>query len=459
MADRMSAGRQFAIAAHVERREVRLSSAQVLALDGVIVGVDESRAAQLGALAELPSLAEVLSAWAQRRLDDKCEDYPTDFRELLMRPNGELSPFVSTEYRPVIARENPDALPMTYRTFGNLLRHYCRPPRNVARCLVGLPTNADGPNHTGRTARSLVDDDILDEEYDSPRAVAYNAYLDRKKSDDQRVTTITGEPATTVVVRTRLLPAGEQVDGEATQPMRRTIIGAVTPTHCLRNGDDDKLIAALSLAFAGNMETARATAFRGVEESEMRALFPALQVEVPGTGAEKWTGYVTARNSESGAKSWAVSAGLYRSADGASVACEAVVRTGRHVGKKVAERMVEVATGAAELLNDLTERAAELSGRVWVGTTEAFFRKLRQALAGTVAYDPDVCCGIALELGRLDGPITIGRLMDVLGRIAGGCERRVDARPIEVLLGRLLVEGWTELKAVAVDAEDGAEEE
>lgn len=451
MTNRMTAV-GFYPAASTERRA--LTVADVRDEHGTIVGLDDTRAAQLGRLSELPALGEVLSAWSTQRQNDECEDYAIDFADLLLAESG--------AYRRATTRLDesrgltvsmPGDLPMTYRTFGNVLRHYCASPRNVAQCLIQLPTSATGPGHTRRTMRA----NFGPVGFDSPRAVAYNAYLDRKKAVDSSVARIDEGAVTEVILRTRLLRVPTIVDGQVVPQTRRTVIGAVTPTHCLQNGDDDKLIAALSLAFAGHTDAGRAIAFRGIEESELRAVFPALEVQIPGAGSSKWCGYVTARNSESGKKSWSISAGLYRTDDGASVACEAIVRTGRHVGVKVAERMVEVSEGARDLLAKLIETASELAGRKWEGTRDEFFKRLRAALAGTPLETGEACMGIAWALGEeiadLNGPITIGLLLNVLGRAAAQFERRVDARPIEVMLGRLLVDGWKEFKAVGTDGD------
>jgi len=424
-----------------------------------LAGLDDERAAQLGRLHELPSLGEVLSAWATQRQNDECEDYAVDFNDLLMAGDGTFRRMAARfDEERGLTKSMPGNLPMTYRVFGNVIRHYCAPRRNVAANLILLPTSARGPGHAASTSR--VESTMGGVWTDSPLAIAYNAFLDRKKAVDASVTTIDESAVTELILRTRLLN-GPRVDGEA-PTARRVVIGAVTPSHCLQNGDDDKLIAALSLAFAGHGETGRAIAFRGVEESELRAVFPALTVEIPNGGAEKWVGYITARNSESGKKSWAISAGLYRAGDSASFACEAVVRTGRHVGSKVAERMVEVAEGAAEMLKKLLETVAELAGRTWDRSTDEFLKRMRAALDGTPLHDPDTACLIAWALGAKMGDrkaITIGDVIDVLGQFAGTLDRRVDARPVEVMLGRLLVDGWKEFRAAGTEKlEDGSEE-
>lgn len=398
---------------------------------GLAFSLDETRAAALGRLAELPSLGECLAGWQQRIIDDACRDYPIPFRDLELNADGRLA----------FSEEN-GPLPMTYRTFGSLLRRYCAPPRNVARVLFELP--------------------VLEKGLHSPRACAYNAYLERHNAPERaRLAIVGGEEGPEIIwLRSRLLRQAE-VDGVRPPPVR-TIIAGLSPTHSLQSGDDDKLITALTIAFAGAGATARATAFRGIDESEMRAVFPALEVQIADAGSEKWMGYVTARNSESGAKSWSISAGLYRTKDGASVACEAILRTGRHVGTKVPERMVEVATGAAELLQKLIAEANELASKAAPWSEESTLKRIREALGGTIAHDPDVCCALAFELGRSTGamsdPITVGLLMNAIGLIGAAAPRRIDARPLEVLLGRVLVQGWKELKAVATDVEADEEE-
>lgn len=441
---------------------------------GVIVGMDEERAAQLGEMAGLPSLAESLAAWVDRISRDLPEDYAVPMGRVLLAPNGEYMPFAArtnTEEahgRPAgYFHSSPNiTLPATYRVFGNVLREHCTVARNVARNLILLPTWFTGPGHRALTMRMPAPSGGL---YDSPRAAAYNAFLDTAKAGDEErmrsVRSISGEEQapTTIVFRTRLLPAHAPTEEIPEPEMKRTVIGAVSPTHCLKDGDDDKLIAALSLAFAGYAGSARASAYRGVEESELRAIFPSLKVHVEEMGDTTWSGYIVARNSESGAKSWSIAAGLYREDDGMSVACEALVKTGRHVGKKVAERMVDVAEAAAELLQKLIAEAAELAGRVAPWSEAETMKKLGAALAGTVAGG-DVACATAFEIGRqietLKDPITIGLLVNALGRVASNTPARGGVRPLEVMLGRMLVKGWDELKAVQADSlDDGSEEE
>lgn len=436
--------------------------------NGVVIGEDEQRSAQLGKLQELPSLGEVLDAWMAQIGAEECEDYAIDFRDLLLAPDGRFD--LGSPNTPLMqahgtqSQDGSRFLSSTYRVFGNVIRHHCSPPRNSARNLIDLPRAQDPHAHTGRTMRAgaapNANQDWSGSLPDSPRAIAYNARLDTKKRSDQTVTSLTGAPATTIIMRSRRLTRRDETGAIVASP--RTIIGNVTPNHSLRDGDDDKLIAAITLAFAGSANGARGAAYRGVEESELRAVFPALTVKMADAGEETWSGYVTARNSESGAKSWSISAGLYRQTDGASVACEAIVRTGRHVGKKVANRMAEVAEGAAALLKELAEKASELASVKWTGTERELLVELRRALDGTVLHDADTCCGIAWALGEAvgSGPVTIGALVNILGRGAATCERRVDARPIEVLLGRTLLHGWVDFKSVGTElADDGANEE
>jgi hypothetical protein len=403
-------GRSVLHASLVEKASLATPIAETKNESGVGVPLDENRAAQLGRLAELPSLGEVLGALLKRIEADKCQDDLTPFSSLRLLPNGLLS-------------KGKGGLPVTYRVFGNTLRNWCNPPRNVARVLVTLPVDrADGTEAPRATH--------------SARSCAYNAYLDRNALNRR---------GDRVVLRSRMLKLGDAT--------RRMIIGVVSESHSLRDGDDDKLVTALAMAFSGALEAARAEAFRGVEESEIRILFPAIEVELSGAG--RWSGYVTARNSETGSKSWNISAGLYRQQDGASVACEAVVRFGRHTGRNVAMKMVEAAWGAERLLRLLSTRAGELAAKLapWDDTTA--LKKVREALAGTFACDPDVCCGIAFELGRqARGHLTVGALMSVLGELAGAAGRRIEARPIEILLGRVLVSGWSELKAVGSETVD-----
>jgi hypothetical protein len=426
--------------------------------DGVVIGLDDFRAAALGRLQKMPALTDVLAAWSKQIASERCEDYAVDFRNLLLAPDGRIDiDFASPELTVSTGTDHWNGrglIPMTYRVFGSTLRHYCPVPRNIAACLIRLPRAQDPHAHTARTMRATgpVSGD------DSPRAIAVNAYYDMRKRSDQTVTNITGEPATTAIFRTRQLNRRDGKGELVSSP--RTAIGVVSPDHCLRDGDDDKLIAALSLAFAGMMDGGRGRFYRGIEESELRAVFPALAVGLPTAGEETWHGYVTARNSESGAKSWSISAGLYREKDGASVACEAVIRYGRHVGRHVAERMVEVSEAAAVALKELCSKAAELAGRPWVGTEQKLLKTLRDALNGTELHDPDTCCGIAWALGEEMGrgrKLTVGLLMDVLGRSMTALPRRVDARPVEVMLGRVLTNGWDEFKAV--NAETASDEE
>jgi hypothetical protein len=464
MSNGMGSTVKVAVAQHTEAMRLE---ARARFENGVVYGEDEQRAAELGKLHELPSLADALGAWMRQISSEHCEDYAVNFRDVLLAPDGRLDmgePNLDLAHAHGSDMLNGQTrrLPMTYRSFGSLLRDYTSPERNVARNFIRLPRAQDPVAHTGRTMRALeangsqyTDGAHVPAMVDSPRAIAFNAMLDERKRSDQRVTSITGESVqTTVIFRSRLFNRRDENGALVSSP--RTIFGVVSPTHSLRDGDDDKLIAALSLAFAGHLSTARGAAYRGVEESELRAVFPALEVSIPGTGTERWSGYITARNSESGAKSWSISGGLYRQADGASVACEAVVRTGRHVGSKVAERMVEVAEGAAALLKTLVEKAGELAGRAWEGTDAQLLRKLREALSGTAIGDADTLCGIAWGLGAglasgIGEVITLGTIINLLGGMAGALPRRVDARPIEVMLGRTLVSGWSEFKSAATE--------
>lgn len=389
------------------RERASLKSAELRVENGLVVPSD-TRLAQLGRLVELPSLGECLEAWRQRIVDDVCIDYEVPFSNLSLTPAGMIS-------------KGKGGLPLTYRTFGNILRSWCAPPRNVARVLVELPAHYDQPH--------------------SPRACAFNAYLQRNPNQAEKIH-----------LRSRLLnvPGGEHLQ-------RRTVIAAVSASHSRADGDDLPLISALTFAFSGSMTAARASAWRGIDETEMRSVFPALEVDVPSAGPEKWQGYVVARNSETGAKSWSISAGLYRTTDGATVACEAAVRFGRHSGKKVSERMVEAADGASSLLKLLAERAGELAAKVTPWGEEETLKKIRQALVGTFAHEEDACAAIALGLGAVDGPMTIGKLMNVLGWVGSQAKSRTEARPLEILLGRVLVHGWRELKAVGADEEGGEE--
>lgn len=459
---------------YAEYGEALKQEARAQFTDGVVVPLDDERAAALGKAQELPSLAETFDKWLAQQEAEQCEDYAVDFRDLLLAPDGRIDMGL---FNPALAQKhgtNPfptdaerlpvggERLPMTYRTFGNVVRHYCDPPRNSAKNLISLPREQDPHGHTARTMRApglaLRDGSVI---ADSPRASAYNSWLDKKKRADQTVTALTGEPVTTVLFRSRKLIRRDAKGVAVSSP--RVNIAVVSPTHCLRDGDDDKLIAALQLAFAGMASGARARYYRGVDESELRVLFPALTVTIPDAGEETWSGYVTARNSESGRKSWSISAGLYREKDGASVACEAIIRMGMHVGKRVPERMVEIAEGAAKMLKELAEKAAELSARTWTGTEEQLLAKLRATLSGTVLHDPDTCCGIAWAIGEAVAPmndaVSVGMLMDILGRSAAACARRVDARPVEVMLGRVLTNGWSEFKSVAEKSEDGTDGE
>lgn len=439
--DRMTGGPALSLtrAGAAERHE--LSHAPARQEHGVVHTDDDGRAAKLGELAKLPSLGEVLSAWTARIGADQMEDKRVAFNKLRLTPTGLLS-------------SGKAGLPMTYRIFGHLIRGWCSPPRNVAQCLIRLriaelPRIGGGPAPESSTLLH------------SPRSCAYNDYLGQRNERERSRLALTGEndeAAERVTIRTRVLrTALETPEGEPQRYLeRRTVIGAVTDTHSGPSGDDAALIAALSIAFAGSSSTARAQAYRGIEESELRAVFPALEVEIPSTGnAEKWTAYLTARNSETGAKSWSISAGLYRTTDGATVACEAVQRAGRHVGERVAERMVEVANGAADLLRKLTETAAELAAKETPWSEDETLKKLRAAVAGTVLSEGDALCGLAWALGETvqRGKITVGAIMNALGRVAAECQTRAQAKPLEILAGRVLVDGWDELKAVATESE------
>lgn len=366
--------------------------------DAIFNPKDDQRVAALGSVFELPSLGECLAAWRQRIAEEQPLDFEAQIKNLWLLASGNLS-----------AGKPGEGLPMTYRAFGTLLRQWTKPPPNVARVLSWLTVNPPPAKH-------------------SPRSCAYNDYLRRNKSD------------ASVMLRTRLIA------------QKRVVIAAVSKTHSLEHGDDRALIGALTMAFTGHAKEARASAYRGIEVSEIRVVFPTMEVEVPGTGSERWAGYITARNSEVCTSSWNISAGLYRRTDGASVACEAIGRRGRHSGTKVGAKMVDAAESAADMLRMLMQQAAKLASVPAPWEMAETLRRVKAACEGTPAATEENTKIITDTIQRsILGAFRVGQLIEVLGRIAAHSERRNDSLALEILMGRLLMNGWSSLHAVEIE--------
>ncbi len=379
--------------------------------EAVLMPEDGAREASIGKVAELPPLADALAAWERQIAAEKPTDAPTKFKALNLKANGKLS------------RGN-GGLPMTYRVFGEILRSYCSPPRNVARCLVRLSTSQGSPD-----AEAAY----------SPRSAAYNDYLAQGAKANAEET---------VVLRMRNLPSGDT--------RKTTVVGAVTPTHSGALSDDPVFIAAMKAGFASHeLSAIRAKFFRGIEVSELRAVVPAVRVEMaPG---EFWSGYLVVRNSEVGAASWSVSAGLIKEMDevtkeaaqrlgfeGATLSMEAHAARGIHSGKKVGERVEGALIDAKALLATLTDTAGSLAAKTSTKSVEFVVNRLASAIrkvgAGEDLTDT-LLAGAALLTPANGKAFTSNEVITYLGQAMVKLSRRGMSYPLERLAGRVLLHG------------------
>ena len=390
--------------------------------DAVLLPEDGAREANIGEVAKMPTLLEALHSWEKLIAAEKPTDQPTPFNKLHMVPDGRIS------------RGN-GPLRMTYRVFGGLLRDYCAPPKNVARCLhrltAGDPGDAAARVHT-------------------PRSFAYNDYLSRGAATNG---------AKEVWLRTRDLPG---LDGQR----RKVIVGQVTPTHSRAGSDDPVFIEKLRAAFdKRELNAIRAHSFRGIEVSELRAVIPALRVEMaPG---EWWSGYFIVRNSEVGAASWMVGAGLTKEMDEqtldaarrlgfegtASLSVQANTKIGVHTGKKVAERVEEALTEARALLDTLVEQARNLAEATTKLTVEQIVEKLAKALrgvGGSELVQDRLLGGLAMQgvewsqrpTVYADGPkLETHDVVSFLGQAMRVVSNRAQSYPLERIAGRVLLHG------------------
>lgn len=387
--------------------------------DAVVIPEDGAREAAMGEVAKLPVLGKALLDWANQIRIERPADLPTVFEALKMQPNGLIS-------------RGGGSMRMTYRVFGGLLRDYCAPPRNVARCLHRL------------TAAPLAGSEAPEApKHHSPRSLAYNDYLKQGAATEAKKT---------VYLRTRELP----YDG-ANGRRENVIVGQVTPTHSRTGSDDVVFIEKLHEAFPEELLAMRASHYRGIEVSELRAVIPDMRVEMaPG---EWWSGYLTVRNSEVGAASWSVSAGLYKELDketvdaarrlgfeGATLSIEANERIGVHSGKKVAERVTEALSSAKALLGTLTERASKLAGRDSIKEAGWIVGRLATALKRVGGGDDlqDQLLG-ALAMQALvwekQYAVMSHEVVTFLGQVMTRLTRRGQTYPLERLAGRVLMHG------------------
>lgn len=373
--------------------------------DPIIHPKNDERDARLGRAMALPSLDETLNAWLAARHADQPMDWPAKLADVRMTGDGRIS-------------RGRKGIRSTYRAFGTLVRNWSgQRVRNMAAVLAALPV---------ATPEEQAAAEVLAKDAHSPRACAVNAFLR------------SGTQGDTVIFRTRL------IDGV------RTFVAPVTETHAREDSDDPVMIDALRAGFMKSLGVARASFYRGIDSSECRIVFPNMTVEA---GRSTWSGYVTATNSETSARSWAVSAGLYRNHDGATLAVEATGKTGRHVGKAMV-RMVEATETASALLRDLMRHAAEWMTRRCPWTEEAMIKRLGAALVKARATE-DAIASIAMALAERGTELP--QVIDAIATAAAG-ERagRGAALPLEQMAGRLLVHGWEEGLTVKVQA--GGEE-
>jgi hypothetical protein len=380
--------------------------------DPTLFPEDGAREAALGSVATLPSLASALDAWSKQITAEQPEDLPTKFHALALTQSGTLS-------------RGHGGLPMTYRVFGEVIRRYCAPPANVARCLHRLAIARRYNTDQGPT-------------YRYPRASAYNEYLaqgrERLVSD------------TTVHLRTRMLgPVGAK---------KKTVVGAVTPTHTREATDDARFIDAIRAHFGGSLQGMRASYYRGIEVSELRSIVPYLRVELaPG---EWWSGYLTVRNSEVGAASWSVAVGLVKEMDeqtqetakrlgfeGATLTVEAHDYMGVHMGKNAAKRIAAAMASAEEKLGEVVKSASALACALSVRDAAWVRERLATAVKRVGVGEElaeDLVAGIALAEPKAVR-FSAAEVVTLLGQVMTRVPTRAQAYPLERLAGRALLHG------------------
>jgi len=162
------------------------------------------------------------------------------------------------------------------------------------------------------------------------------------------------------------------------------------------------------------------------------------------------------RNSEVGAASWSVSAGLVREMDDASfaaakslgfegsqtLAVETNARTGVHrgdAGPKVQDALVS----AKALLATLTEDAGALASAETTRPTEWVVGRLAAAMrkVGAGEETTEELCAAAAMLAPKGARFTSAEVVSFLGLAMGRLTRRGQTYPLERLAGRVLLEG------------------
>lgn len=390
---------------------------------------DGAREANIGAVAKMPVLGKALLDWAAQIAAESPRDFPTKFGTLQLSATGQLE------------RGGPGSLPVTYRVFGELLRKYCRPPRNAARCLYVLPA--------GKAEEAPF----------SAMSIAYNAYLDRGAHAKNEM----------VVLRTRQLPEGEK--GER----RPVIVGAVTESHSGAAGDDPVFIEALMAAYKDSLNSIRARYFRGVEVSELRAVIPNMRVEL--NPNEWWSGYFVVRNSEVGAASWSVAVGLHKEMDdetadaarrlgfeGATLTVEATNKLGMHAGKRVGQRLSAALEDGAKVLDELVANANRLAIKHSANHDNNWVAKQLETVIRRLGASEEITDSalLALAFARQSWgayPVESHRVVSFLGTVMVGIPRRAQAYPLERLAGRVLLNGIdTALERIQVVTDVNEEE-
>jgi len=379
---------------------------------------DGRREADIGATLRMPLLKNALFDWEQQIKHDFPIDVAVQLRNIRMAPDGLLT---SNEGALVYA-DSEQKHPMTYRVFGNLLRKYCAPPRNVARCLQRLSISALSMS--------------------SPRALAFNDYF--------RQAVELGAGNEEVILRLRTLQI-------APMQVAKVVVGAVTPHHSLKEGDDQVFIEAIRDQFDGHLEEVRARVFRGVEVSELRAVLPALRVEMaPG---EWWSGYLVVRNSEVGASSWSVHVGLRKelagevadaamrlgsgSANSATLSFETNSRVGVHTGKRIRNRISDALSEGKSMLRMLMTETRRLGADQSAQTDDWVRLRLATAvnsLGASQELSERLVAG-AIFLTPENGTFTAREVVAFLGDAMNQLKYRSQSYPLERLAGRVLLNG------------------
>ena len=363
----------------------RLEAGQVVEL--------EAMTRRLPYLLDLPFLNQGLEALVEQVRQEDPRDYKVLLRELAMLPNGHLT------------RGN-SAVAWTYHGLAQLLSGFCDAPRNVTQNVVHLRTNSD-PNAIW-SARAVAFDDIV------------------SQASETRT-----EPLTFRTI---------QAHG------RRALRSVVSSTrHSLEYGDDLVLVGAIRAALGDKINSVKASVRRWTDCTRIDIVLPEVSLQV-GSG-ERYFATLHLVNSETGSKSWGVSGGLWSTKTGASIlgsTGEGSSASGRHVGHRVADRMINEVVEAVGGVRDLADTFLKTYVQILpiaFPTQELVLGRTARRFSLTQAITDAVAKAWAGDVQDADN---LGGLVKALSCTA--LDQTADAaEPIDQVVTALVAKGWEAL--------------